>query len=51
MFTVGRAGEYSAIKLRFTGVTDVSNWKAQTVHLLDRTTNVLTAGGTDRSGA
>ena len=50
MFTVGGAGKYSAIKLWFTGVTDVSNWKAQTVNLLDHTTNILTAGGTDKSG-
>ena len=48
MFTVGGAAKYSAIKLRFTGVTDVSNWKAQTVHLLDRTTDILTAGGADK---
>jgi hypothetical protein len=46
----GRGGA-NAIKLRFTGVTDVSNWKTQTVHLLDRTTKILTAGGTDKIGA
>ena len=51
MFTVGGVGMYSVIKLRFTGVTDVSNWKAQTVHQLDRTTNILTAGGTEKTGA
>jgi hypothetical protein len=48
MFTVG--GEIQRIKLRFTGVTDVSNWKIQAVHLQDRTTKILTAGGTNKTG-
>lgn len=42
------AGKYSAIKLRPTGVNDVSNLKVQTVQLLDHTIKILTAGGTDK---